>query len=124
MKEFAFLKDGLNELPLGDEIEILSEVSQNESEFLVSNSPKIKAQIYAPEIDFYIKNSSDDFLQKAKSVSLMYEARAVCFDLAKDLDYQKIVGKNVILISDDDEENLINLLKICKQIRDIKVYRT
>ena len=111
MKEFAFLKNGSNELPLGDEIEILSDSSDIGGEFLVSNSPKIKAQIYAPEIDFYIKNSSDDFLQKSKSVSLMYEARAVCFDLAKDLDYQKIVGKNVILISDDDEENLINLLK-------------
>ena len=111
MKEFAFLKDGLNDIPLGDEIEILSEFDDKNGEFLVSNSTKIKAKIYAPEIDFYIKNSTDDFLQKSKSVSAMYEARAVCFDLAKDLDFSKSVGKNVVLISNQNKEALINFLK-------------
>lgn len=112
MKEFAFYKGDIKDAVLGDEIEIFDDcIPENLPTFLVSNSPKIKAQIYAPEIDFYIKNSSDDFLQKSKSVSLMYEARAVCFDLAKDLDYQKSVGKNVILISDENRENLANLLK-------------
>ena len=112
MKEFAFYKGDIKDAVLGDEIEVVDDFNaENLPEFLVSNSPKIKAQIYAPEIDFYLKNSSATTLEKAKGVSAMYEARAVCFDLAKDLDYQKSVGKNVILISDEKRENLANLLK-------------
>ena len=58
MKEFAFYKGDIKDVVLGDEIEIFDDcIPENLPTFLVSNSPKIKAQIYAPQIDFYIKNS-------------------------------------------------------------------
>lgn len=108
MKEFAYLDDGL-EVVVPDEIEELK--APNDEHYLVSNSPNLKAEIYAPEIDFYLKNSKDSILQKAKNLNILYEARASVFDLAKDMDYEKNVGKNIILISDKDCTNLSEILK-------------
>ena len=54
---------------------------------LISNEKSSKAQIYAPEINFYLKNSQDDYLAKAQNTLLLYEARASVFDLGLDLDY-------------------------------------
>lgn len=108
MKEFAYLNSGL-EVVIPDEIEELK--APNDEHYLVSNSPNLKAEIYAPEIDFYLKNSKDNILQKAKNLNILYEARANVFDLAKDMDYEKKVGKNVILISDKERTNLSEILK-------------
>lgn len=108
MKEFAYLDGGL-EVVVPDEIEELK--APNDEHYLVSNSPNLKAEICAPEIDFYLKNSKDDILQKAKNLNILYEARASVFDLAKDMDYEKNVGKNVILISDKERTNLSEILK-------------
>lgn len=109
MKEFVFLKQNDVDVVIPDEIELLDEV--NDTRYLVSNSDKLNAEIYAPEINFYINQSKDSILEKAKNVNLLYEARAITFDGAKDLDYQKEVGRNVILITDSDKSELINLLK-------------
>lgn len=108
MKEFAYLNSGL-EVVIPDEIEELK--APNDEHYLVSNSPNLKAEIYAPEIDFYLKNSKDSVLQKAKNLNILYKARASVFDLAKDMDYEKNVGKNIILISDKDRTNLTEILK-------------
>lgn len=51
MKEFVFLNDLDNEIVLPDEIEILDKVTKDR--YLVSNSDKVGAEIYAPEINFY-----------------------------------------------------------------------
>lgn len=107
MKEFAFLNEEFKELILGDEIEILN--SKNNENYLISNSKKINSQIYAPEINFYLKNWNTSVLKKAQDISILYEARAICFDLAKDLDFQKEVGKNVILVA--NRPNLIKKLQ-------------
>lgn len=106
MMEFAFYSQSLKDVVLEDSIFMAKDTS---GDFLVSNSKQLKAQIYAPEIDFYIKNSSCDTLSLAKNVSLLYEARAVCFDLAQDLDYSQVVGKKLILV--DENENLKQSLK-------------
>ena len=106
MKEFGFYNDFDDNLILSDEIEINSN-----GEYLVANSPKLNANVYAPEINFYLKNSTDSVLDKAKNTLLLYEARATGFDLAKDLDYTKQVGKNVVIVSNTGRENLTNALK-------------
>jgi iron-sulfur cluster-binding domain protein len=106
MKEFGFYNDFDDNLILSDEIEINSN-----GEYLVANSPKLNANVYAPEINFYLKNSTDSVLDKAKNTLLLYEARATGFDLAKDLDYTKQVGKNVVIVSNTGRENLANTLK-------------
>lgn len=110
MKEFVFLKECDIDAILPDDIDVI-ETPQNSSEYLVSNSDKINAEIYAPEINFYLENSEDNVLDKAKNTSILYEARAHCFDQAMDIDYQKEIGRNVILISDENKDELIEELK-------------
>lgn len=109
MKEFGYYKSNNEPVVLNDHIFICD--NDNKDEFLVANSPKLNANIIAPEIDFYIKNSKDGTINKAKNVSLLYEARAICFDLAKDMDYTKKVGKNIIIISNETRTELESLLK-------------
>ncbi|MCI6989596.1 MAG: 4Fe-4S dicluster domain-containing protein [Campylobacter sp.] len=109
MKEFVFIQNLDDEVVLSDEIELLNKPCS--SEFLVSNDENQKALIYAPEINFYLSKSLDDTIQKAKNSSLLYEARAVTFDGATDIDYEKEVGKNILLVSDDDKSELATTLK-------------
>ncbi|WP_103588852.1 4Fe-4S binding protein [Campylobacter concisus] len=107
MKEFGFYNDFDDTLMLNEQIEINNE----KEEYLVSNSPKLKANIIAPEINFYLKNTTASVLEKAKNTLLLYEARATVFDMAKDVDYEKEVGKNVVIVSNSGREELANLLK-------------
>lgn len=108
MNDFGFYDDFGGEYVLRDEIEISSD--ENAS-FLISNSPKLKAQVVANEINFYLQNSADDTLQKAKNTLLLYEIRANEFDMSKDIDYEKAVGKNVLLVSNDALDGLADKLR-------------
>ena len=112
MKDFGFYNGGAAPVVLSDSVEICSDESDiKNEEFIVANSPKLKAQIYAPEIDFYIANTKDEPLAIAQNVDILYEARGLCFDGALDSDYEKQVGKNVILAGDAPDEELLALLK-------------
>ena len=112
MKDFGFYSAGFSDVVLSDGIEICGdeEGAKNE-EFIVANSPKLKAQIYAPQINFYIENSKDEPLVIAQNVDILYEAAAAAFDGALYSDHQKPVGKNVILACDEPREELVALLK-------------
>ena len=107
MKEFGFYNDFDDALMLNEQIEINNE----NGDYLVSNSPKLKANIIAPEINFYLKNTTASVLEKAKNTLLLYETRASAFDMAKDVDYEKEVGKNVVIVSNSGRAELANLLK-------------
>ncbi|PSM53263.1 [4Fe-4S] dicluster domain-containing protein [Campylobacter blaseri] len=109
MKEFVFLKDYDVDAVLSDDIDVITSIEEERA--LVSNSSKQNTEVYAPEINFYLKHSKDNILDKAKNVSILYEARAHCFDQARDIDYQKEIGRNVILISDNNKDELIKDLK-------------
>ena len=109
MQECGFVDEISNEMPLGDEIVVCDE--NCDDEFLISNSRKLKAQVYAPEINFYLKNSKDDALSKAKAVSALYQARLIGFDESKQSEHEKAVGRNVLIISDDDKSALKELLE-------------
>lgn len=101
MQEFAFLYDNSEEIVLDDSIKTLN--LPNDEEFLVSNSKSLNAQIYAPEINFYLNNTKENMLLKAKNSLKLYEARATAFDFALDADLSKSVSKNILLISDELE---------------------
>lgn len=108
MKEFGFLNNASELVILGDEIDVVEEGTPNS--YLISNSKKLDAEIYAPEINFYLTNTDDEILEQAKNVSLLYEARAICFDKALDMDYEKEVGNNVIIVSETDKTILAQKL--------------
>ncbi len=118
MKDFVFIKnDFLVPLPDSislyerDEFEKSSENSKQGEKFaLISNEKSPNAQIYAPEINFYLKNSQDECLDKAKNTLLLYEVRASLYDLGLDLEYDKQVGANVIIASAQDKGALCEFL--------------
>lgn len=118
MKDFVFIKnDFLVPLPDSislcerDELEKWSENSKQGEKFaLISNEKSPNAQIYAPEINFYLKNSQDECLDKAKNTLLLYEVRASLYDLGLDLEYDKQVGANVIIASAQDKGALCKFL--------------
>lgn len=109
MREFVFLDDFDSKIITPDEIEFLTK--PNDEHYLVSNSNRVRSEIFAPEINFYAKMSQDDTLTKSKNLSLLYEVRARVFDTARDIDYQKEIGNNVLIISDSDESDTIEFIK-------------
>ena len=68
MQEFIYFnKDGLD-FPLSETIKVTTNLKElKDSSFVVSNSSDVKAEFYAPEIDFYIKNSQDSFAKKIEN---------------------------------------------------------
>lgn len=105
MKDFVFVKNDFL-VPLPDSIS----VCESDESALISNKKSEKVQIYAPEIDFYLKNSQDDYLVKAKNTLLLYEVRASVYDLGLDLEYEKQVGANIIIASTQDKGALCEFL--------------
>lgn len=98
--EFGYFSDEKLNFPLNDLVKIISKDEKDNISCIVSNSSDIKAEIVAPEIDFYIKNTQDDLSDKIKSVQVLYEARATSFDLAKFLEYEQNVGNLVLIVSE------------------------
>lgn len=105
MKDFVFVKNDFL-VPLPDTISIC----EDDEDALISNKKSEKAQIYAPEINFYLKNSKDEYLNKAKNTLLLYEVRASVYDLGLDLEYEKQVGANIIIASTQDKGALREFL--------------
>ncbi|EAH9148412.1 ferredoxin, partial [Campylobacter upsaliensis] len=72
MLNFAYIKNEFTQ-PFDDKITLL-EKPLNE-EVLITNDKSQKAEIYAPEINFYLRNSQDSILEKSKLVLKLYEMR-------------------------------------------------
>lgn len=66
---------------------------------LVSNE-KETAPLFAPEINWYLKNSLDSKEEKLKTLSLLYEARAIKFDHALHQDYEESVSPSLLVIGE------------------------
>ncbi|HEC1792370.1 TPA: 4Fe-4S dicluster domain-containing protein [Campylobacter lari] len=108
MKDFVFLENE-DLIPLSDDISIVQKACSEE--VFIGNSKLLNPEVYAPEINFYLKNSQDDVLKKAKTIESLYKIRSKVYDLGLDLEYTKEVGKNVIIVSNEDQNELIESLK-------------
>ena len=106
MQDFIYIKNDFL-IPLSDEIQILS--ACNDKEVFICNDKNQKAKIYAPEINFYLKNSQDETLQKSKNVLKLYEARASVYELGLDLEQKKEVSNKILAV--DLEQAQIEFLK-------------
>ncbi|WP_456479082.1 4Fe-4S binding protein, partial [Nautilia sp.] len=104
MNEFVYFSNELD-FPLPENIIHTNDTS---TKAIISNSKKIECEIYAPEIDFYIKNSKDIVLDKIDAISKLYEIRAVKFDSAKYNEYQKEIGNRLLIIGTKEEAEKIN----------------
>src|SRR5574344_1184190 len=114
MQDYIYYNKSEIDFPLNENIFISNSVEEiNSKNFLISNSKDVKAEFYAWEIDFYIRNSKDDYGQKIKNVSKLYELNANKFDLAQDFPYKQKVSNSLMIIYEDsnDYENFTKLLK-------------
>ena len=103
-KEYIYCSQVPLEYPLSESIEVVSGL--NNDEYIVSNVQNIKAQIYAPEINFYINNSQDEVSYKILNIEKLYNIRASTFDLTQDMDYEEPVGSKLLIVSSKDEDIL------------------
>ncbi len=108
-KEYLFYDQLSIDFPLDDSIEVSTTLKDND--YIVSNVETPHAEIYAPEINFYIKNSQDTIAQKIQNIKKLYDARALNYDLAQDLDFVQEVGDKVLIVSSNDETKNIDELK-------------
>jgi len=106
MQEFVYYNKEKLDFPLSEDIKIAKkdDVLSNE-DFLISNSKEIQAEFYAPEIDFYIKNSKDSLPSKMQNTKKLYEINALRFDNAKDMLYKQDINSRVLLIANKDEKD-------------------
>ena len=104
MNEFVYFSNELD-FPLPDKI---IHTNDKSAKAIISNSKEIECEIYAPEIDFYIKNSKDSILNKINSVEKLYEIRAIKFDNAKYNEYQKEINDKLLIIGNKDQAEQIN----------------
>jgi len=108
-KEYLFYDQTALEFPLNDSIDVLTTL--NESSYIVSNTDTPNAEIYAPEINFYMKNTQDDISKKITNIKKLYDIRASAYDLAQDVDYEEAVGNKLVIVSSQDEDELVSQLK-------------
>ena len=103
--EFLYIKNSKN-----DEISRLLEsfgisVKEKDEIFtenaLISNNSK--ADITAPEIDWYLKYSSAPLFVQASNIKSMYEARAIVYDFSKTEFESTDLGNKILIISKSDE---------------------
>lgn len=95
--DFVYLGD--NKPLLLDNISYID--TPNNLEYLITNNQNQKALVYAPEIDIYLKNSTCSHLQKAKDVGILYEARKIAFENARDVPNTKQISNKIALINID-----------------------
>ncbi|PHQ56769.1 MAG: 4Fe-4S ferredoxin [Sulfurimonas sp.] len=103
-KEYLFRYDTAMEFPLDESIETVN--SLDSGNYLISNVQTPYAEVYAPEINFYIKNSSDDISKKIQNVKTLYDVRLAAYELAEDFDYTTPVGNKLIIVSDTEIKDL------------------
>ncbi len=103
-KEYLFKYDSVMEFPLDESIETVNVLDSGN--YLISNVQTSYAEVYAPEINFYINHSSDTLADKIQNVKKLYDVRLAAYELAEDFDYTTPVGSKLILVSDKNIETL------------------
>ncbi len=101
--KFVFLKNNGFDVDSDEIISISSpdEINKN-STVVVSNSIDVSHVIYAPEINFYLKNTQDDTNTSKTSLLTLYKLRYLKYTSAVDIpEYKKI--SNTILVVDYEQ---------------------
>jgi len=102
MQEFIYFHEENLEFPLSESIKV-TQNKKEEGTYLISNSKEVKSEFYAPEIDFYIKNSQDSFSEKIRNVERLYEINSVRFDHAQDISYNQEIGNKLLLVGSNEQ---------------------
>ena len=107
MTEYVYYSPETLDFPLNESIRIIDDLQKVNENFMISNSKELSAEAYAPEIDFYIKNSKDDVSDKIKTVELLYAIKGIKLDFATDFESSKDIGDKLLIVG--EKEQLIEI---------------
>jgi len=113
MQEFAYYNENDLEFPLQENIKVITNINKEQTKrFIISNSKELDSELVAPEIDYYIKNSKDDFASKIKNVTKLYEINSTKYDFAQDIPQSQKLSNSLMIIYEDEKDyiNFTNLL--------------
>lgn len=82
--------------------------SSKHSSYIVSNIKTEKSLVYAPEINWYIKNNTDTNEVKLKTIKSLYDLRAKCFDVNNTKKHETTFSNEVVLVC--QKVDFINIL--------------
>ena len=108
-KEYLFYDQTALEFPLDSSIDATTTLS--EGSYIVSNVDIPDAEVYAPEINFYLKNSADDISKKITNIKKLYDIRVTAYDLAQDMDFSQSVGDKLLIVSSEKQDELASQMK-------------
>ncbi len=105
MQEFIYYnKNGLD-FPLNEKIQVTTNLDDiKDKNFLISNTKDVKSELIAFEIDFYIKNSNDNFSKKIENVLKLYEINGNKFDFAQDISQNLKISNSLMIIYENLED--------------------
>ena len=108
MQEFVYYNSKGIDFPLSQNILVTDKLEEDsESDYIVSNTKDVKAEIIADEIDFYINNTKDPLSSIIKNVEKLYELNAERFDLAQDMVYSADISNKVLLVCTKEQKTEI-----------------
>ena len=103
-KEYFFKNTPAQEFELGRRFDVSSE--DTTSKYLVSNVQAVNAEIYAPEVNFYLRNTTESLAEKEKNIQLIYAVRAAEYNASRDIDLPVNIGKSVVIIANEAQDVL------------------
>ena len=107
MQEFVYFSTTQLDFPLPETIAVVSDLSlSNTSDFIISNSPSIAAEVIAPEIDLYIRNSQDPISDQIRNIEKLYNINATRFDYGQDMSYVQEVDDRLLLVATEEQEQI------------------
>ena len=105
MQEFVYFSTTQLDFPLPETIAVVSDTSQiNHNDFIISNSPSAPAEVIAPEINFYIRNSQDPIASQIQNIEKLYNINATRFDFGQDISYEQEIDNKLLLVASEEEE--------------------
>ncbi|NKQ41507.1 MAG: 4Fe-4S binding protein [Sulfurovum sp.] len=108
-KEYLYLESKCLEFPLDESIEVASEI--NSSHYIIANKDIANTEVFAYEIDYYIRNTEDDIAAQINNIKKLYDIRATVYDLAQDMDYAQKVGKKILTVLGEKNSELTEKLR-------------
>jgi len=100
---FKFPADLDKTVKFKEDYEIDVVEGNSEGEYIVSNSRELDAEIYAPEINFYLKNSEEKNPEiVGNSIYRLFQARNLFYLYSSDLPEVERINNTVILVGDGE----------------------
>ncbi len=101
---FGFFGEPGVDLP--EEIELIRDPSGIEREVVVGNSLELSPAVYAPEIDFYLRNSLDSDEDKSKNLLALYNIRYLKYTYSTDIPQVKEISTRLLVVGTELEREM------------------